>query len=141
MSSDSEWIGGKVVEAYGKELILDLHGCNPLKFTRNCIQSYMERLCDVIDMKRGPLHFWDYECGECGELYQKEYDKAPNHLKGTTAIQFIYTSNITIHTLDVLKKVFLNIFSCKDFSETSVKNYSINFFQGTIVKAQEIERL
>ena len=87
---------------YGKELILDLHNCNSYKFTRKCLTNYFIELCELIDMERENLHFWDY----IGQ--EDEYEKAPDHLKGTSAIQFISTSNITIHSLDVLKRAYIN---------------------------------
>ena len=50
---------GGLDDKYGIELILDLHGCNASTFTRESIKAYFERLCDLIDMKREELHFWD----------------------------------------------------------------------------------
>lgn len=119
---------------YGKELILDLEGCNPKKMTRINIEDFMIVLCDTIDMERCALHFWDYEG------YPEEYKKAPAHLKGISAIQFITTSNITIHTLDELNKVFLNVFSCKNFKNSVVEETTIEFFNGKIVQSHGILR-
>lgn len=42
---------------YGSELILDLHRCNPCKFTRNSIKEYFIQLCERIDMQREDLHY------------------------------------------------------------------------------------
>ena len=121
---------------YGKELIMDLHECDVSKFNRKDIETYLIELCDnVIYMEREALHWWDYQG------LPEEYEKAPDHLKGTSAIQFITTSNITIHTLDVLGKVFLNIFSCKNFNEKNVQDYCLSFFKGRIVKSTVIERI
>ena len=47
------------MEKFGVELILDLHDCNRSSFTRESISRYFERLCDLIDMKREALYFWD----------------------------------------------------------------------------------
>lgn len=114
------------ITCYGKELVLDLSGCDPYTFTRDSIEKYFISLCIRINMEREDLHFWDYE----GD--KKGYEKAPDHLKGTSAIQFIRTSNITIHTLDKLKRVFLNIFSCKDFNEDDVIIFSKSWFKSQI---------
>lgn len=108
---------------FGPELILDLHGCDNSKFNRKDLTHFFVELCDLIDMERCDLHFWDY----IGE--EAEYDKAADHLKGTSAIQFILTSNITIHTLDVLKDVYLNIFSCKDFDEDETVRFCVDYFK------------
>ena len=35
--------------------------------------------------------------------------------KGTSAVQFILTSTIVIHTLDLMNAVYVNVFSCKEF--------------------------
>ena len=90
---------------YGIELILDLHGCDVSTFTRESITQYFERLCVLIDMKRETLHFWDDE-----GVPEEEKQTSP-HTQGTSAIQFILTSSIVIHTLDQLSAVYINIFS------------------------------
>lgn len=120
---------------YGKELILDIHNCDSSTFNRNSIEKYFIELCKLIDMQREDLHFWDYY----GEP-RWEYNRAPDHLKGTSAIQFIKTSNITIHTLDILKKVFINIFSCKDFDSIKAAKFSEKWFGGKIITCEKIER-
>ena len=119
---------------YGKELILDMQNCDPTTFTRKHIRNYFKRLCSLIDMERADLHWWD-------DLNTPEKEKETEpHLKGTTAIQFIKTSNITIHTLDLLKSVYLNIFSCKDFDPAVVKKFTEEWFKGKIVNNHVIER-
>jgi len=119
---------------YGKELILDLHDCDPKLFNRAGIEAFLIRLCDLIQMERCDLHFWDYE----GE--PEEYEKAPDHLKGVSAIQFITTSNITIHTLDVPRDVYLNIFSCKFFDTDITEHFCVDYWSATHHKSQVIER-
>lgn len=124
------------MEDYGKELILDLHEVkNTHLFTRKDLEKFVIDLCDLIDMVRCDLHFWDYE----GD--QEEYDKAPIHLKGTSAIQFITTSNITIHTLDEMKRVYLNIFTCKPFNEEDAIRFCKNWFDGDILNKKVIRRI
>ena len=39
-------------EIYGKELILDLHGCETSQFTRSSIEQFCTQLCELIDMER-----------------------------------------------------------------------------------------
>jgi S-adenosylmethionine/arginine decarboxylase-like enzyme len=120
---------------YGKELILDLHCCNSRKFRRSAIKKFFIEICDLIDMKRCDLFWWD-DYGLPKEKCQTE-----PHLKGISAIQFIMTSNITIHTLDILGRVYLNFFSCKDFDSKKAANFSKKFFEGTIVNCKVIERI
>lgn len=119
---------------YGKEMILDLHNCNAEKFTRDDIKRYFVEVCDLVDMERADLHWWDDL-----DLPPEEHETEP-HLKGTSAIQFITTSNITIHTLDIMKNVYLNLFSCKDFDPVVARDFSARFFDGTVANFQVIER-
>ncbi len=123
------------MNSYGKELILDLHNCDCSTFTRKSIKKYFNLLCKKIEMKAEKLCWWD-DYGLEPEFQQKEA-----HTKGTTAVQFILTSNITIHTLDLLNNVYINVFSCKDFDADLAMKFSEGWFKGKIVNSQIIERL
>ena len=117
---------------YRKELILDLHDCNSRKFTRKDIRIYLEELCDSIDMERCKL-VW------CDDLHTPQ-EETKTYVKGTIVVQFSKTSNITIHTLDILKRVYLNIFSSKNYDVKLAVNYSKNYFEGYIKNKKIIER-
>ncbi len=119
---------------YGKELILDLHNCDISKFDRKNIRNYFKRLCDLIDMERCKLTWWD----DYG-VPPEEQETEP-HLKGTTAVQFIKTSNITIHTLELLKAAYINIFSCKEFDGRKAEKFTEEWFDGKVVTSQIIVR-
>ena len=119
---------------YGKELILDLERCTKLPQSRESLNRFMIDLCERINMKRHELYFWDYDDRP------EEYEKAPVHLKGTSAIQFISTSNITIHTLDDMKTVYLNIFSCKSFEPEAVVSFCMGWFGGVVKQTKEVSR-
>ncbi|MFC2152184.1 S-adenosylmethionine decarboxylase [Bacteroidota bacterium] len=123
------------LRTYGKELVLDLHHCDASTFTRKSIRKYFKLLCEKIDMQAEKLCWWD-DHGIPEELCQTE-----SHTKGTTAVQFILTSNITIHTLDILKNVYINVFSCKDYDANIVEEFSKEWFKGEIVKSTLIERI
>ena len=120
---------------YGKELILDMHSCDSDRFTRKDIRSYFKKVCGLIDMERCRLSWWD-DYGVPVEERQTD-----PHLKGTSAVQFILTSNITIHTLDILKKVYLNLFSCKDFDVDTVIKFSEEWFRGEVVNKTVVRRV
>jgi len=107
---------------YGMELVLDLHDCDPTMFTRGNLTQFFIDLCTLLEMKRADLHFWDYED------HPQYKNIAPPHLKGTTAVQFISTSNITIHTLDDLRRVYLNIFTCREFEPTLAIEFCTDYF-------------
>lgn len=119
---------------YGKELILDIHNCNTNNFNRKDLRLFFKQLCELIDMEKCKLTFWDDH-----GVAEEEKQTLP-HLKGTSAVQFITTSNITIHTLDIMKRVYLNIFSCKDFDSKTVKMFAAFFFDGKIVNCKTIRR-
>jgi len=124
-----------MINGYGKELILDLHECDPKTFTRESIKQYFDELCILIDMQQCEMHFWD-------DLNVPEEEKQTSpHTTGTSAIQFILTSNITIHTLDKLRAVYINIFSCKDFDSSTAGHFSVAWFKGVTVQRVEIDRL
>jgi S-adenosylmethionine/arginine decarboxylase-like enzyme len=126
---------GKPMDTYGKELILDLGDCNPETFTRESITEFFTQLCELIGMEQCDLHFWD----DVG-VSEDECQTDPN-LKGTSAVQFIMTSSIVIHCLDLLGTVYLNLFSCKDFDIIEAIWFARNWFKGNIVKSTEVPRI
>ena len=121
-------------ERYGDELILDLHGCDSAKFNRRDIQRYFEQLCELIEMERCDLHFWDdvgVDEDEC---------QAHPKTKGTSAVQFILTSTIVIHTLDLMNTVYVNIFSCKDYDTDEAARFTAKWFESSNWKSTVIAR-
>ncbi len=122
-------------EPYGSELILDLHDCDPATFNRESIEQYMIALCDEIDMEREDLHFWD----DVG-VPLAERQTGP-HTTGTSAVQFILTSTVVIHTLDLLRRVYVNIFSCKDFDPNTAEALTVEWFgAGRVANSRTVER-
>ena len=120
---------------YGFELIMDLHNCEISKFNRKSIEGYMIAVCDAIKMKRELLHFWDYE-----GVPAEERPIEP-HLLGTSAVQFIQTSNIVVHTLDLLKAVYINIFSCKKYDKDFALKITKEWFGAKEHNTHFIERI
>ena len=125
----------KKSSAYGFELVMDLHVCDISKFNRASLRKYFAKLCKAIDMKRCELYFWD----DVG-VPAKEKENLP-HTKGTSAVQFILTSNITIHTLDLLKAVYVNIFSCKQFDRKVAEKITKEWFGAKKCRTHFIERI
>jgi S-adenosylmethionine/arginine decarboxylase-like enzyme len=120
---------------YGFELILDLHDCDVSTFNRKSIKAYFVMLCGAIDMKRCELYFWDDL-----EVPEDERQTSP-HTKGTSAVQFILTSNITIHTLDLLNAAYINIFSCKPYDKDLAEKLTIDWFKAETCRSNFIERM
>lgn len=118
---------------FGESLIIDLIDCERI-FNRESIGRFCNQMCEVLGMKREKLEFWDYDGQE------EEYEAAPDHLKGTTAVQFISTSSITIHTLDVSRQVFIDVFSCKEFGHDKAAKFAAEFFGGKINAQHSLTR-
>jgi len=125
----------KKTKPYGFELILDLNGCNVSTFKRTSLRKYFTNLCKAIDMKRCELHFWD------DYRVPKEKRQVLSHTKGTSAVQFILTSSIVIHTLDMLEAVYINIFSCKKFDKKVAEQITKEWFGAKKCKSHFIERI
>ena len=125
--------------AYGKEMLLDLYGCDVSRFTRKGIKEWLVELCKLINMSRADLHlhYWDYIGYEGGA---REKIEAPIHLCGTSGIQFITTSNITIHTLDSVGECMINIFSCRNFSSFDAACFTADWFGASRKEERTIER-
>lgn len=124
----------KAGKNYGKELIIDLHDCNPAMFKRVILKKFFQELCELIDMERSKLTWWD---DHKVPLAKRQTEP---HLKGTSAVQFIMTSSITVHALDLLGQVYINIFSCKDFDRQKAAEFCRQFFGGRIVHSTMIMR-
>ena len=122
-------------ESYGQELILDLHNCDVKTFSRTSIRKYFVELCKQIDMKRCECYFWD----DYG--VPKKYKQVQDHTTGISAVQFILTSSIVIHALTKMRRVYLNIFSCKDFDPKVAKDFSKNWFKGTVKQNHVMDRI
>ena len=109
------------VQPYGIELLLDLKGCDLSDLSQQKLTDYFVQLCDLIGMVRhGEPVFWEDHSG------------IP-HLTGTSAIQFIQTSNVVAHPLPLLRAVYLNIFSCKAFDTERAKRFSVEFWRAESV--------
>ena len=120
---------------FGFELLIDLHNCDVSTFNRDSIKGYFKKICDAIGMEREDLHFWDYE----GVPENQRSTDA--HLLGTSAIQFITTSNIVVHTLDLTGAVYINIFSCKEYSIEIAKKITCDWFKAKDCRTNYIERI
>lgn len=119
---------------YGNELILDLKNCDTATFSRRSLDEFFTKLCGLIDMEKCEVHFWD----DVGVPLEEQQTDA--HTRGTSAVCFILTSTIVVHTLDLLSSVYVNIFSCKSFDVDQATRFTQTWFKGDIVKSTLIER-
>ncbi len=129
--------------SYGPHLLLDCHGCNTKKFNRTSIKQYMKRLVKAIKMDAEDFHFWD------DEDVPEDKKQTAAHATGTTiggvikkkiGIQFIITSSIVIHTLDILERVYVDIFSCQLFDDCKAKRLTQEFFKASSIRDHLIVR-
>ena len=123
-----------LAEPYGLECILDVHEVD-ITFNRETLRLFYRDLCKLLDMIPEDLHFWDYDGDPEG------YANAPPHLKGLSAVQFIRTSSIVIHTLDDLNRLYLNVFSCKHFDVVELKQFVCSRTGGRIVNFVTVSRI
>ncbi len=121
--------------AYGYELILDLHECEASTFNRESLDDYFAKLCKAIKMKKCERYWWD----DVG-VSEAEKQTSP-HTKGTSAVQFILTSTIVVHTLDLLNAVYVNIFSCKSFDKELAEQITKEWFGAKECRTHFIERI
>ena len=122
------------MQLYGVELLLDLIECDVSKFSRKQLKIYFARLCELIGMEAHAQYFWDDF-----RVPEDERQTDPG-TKGTTAIQFILTSNITVHALDLLGVAFVNIFSCKDYDTKVAEEFTVGFFGAKVENSTVVER-
>ena len=124
----------KEQHVYGHELVLDLHGCDVELFKREHIKWFLNELCDLIEMQMCEVHFWD----DLGVPFEEQ--QSLPHTKGTSAVCFILTSSIVVHTLELLGSAYVNIFSCKSFDPSVASAFAKKFFAATSLKSSFLER-
>ncbi len=121
-------------EVYGQELILDLSMCDISTFNRESIGNYFDALCELIDMEAQDRHFWDDE-----GVPEEECQTDPK-TTGVSAVQFILTSTIVLHSLTKLGKVYINIFSCKDFDTEQACMFTVEWFSSMKFRQHVVAR-
>lgn len=112
---------------WGKSVSIDLFDCEMEPISNPAlIQKYVADVIILINMvAHGPCHIERFGYGE---------------LEGYSAMQFIETSSITIHCDEPGKRAFIDIFSCKDFDETSAVQFSKEFFKASSEKHTTLQR-
>lgn len=121
------------MKPYGHEVIVDVREADVERFNRPNIEKFLAELCNELGLERASFHFWEYET-------QRERDEAPAHLRGVSAVQFVTTSTIVIHTLDASEQVLLNVFACGDVDAAIVRRITLERFGGRIASCHSIQR-
>lgn len=97
------------VHYYGKHLVLTAQNCNENILSEQGIADWMTELVDRIDM----VAF--------GEPISKRFGEGIE--EGISAVQLIMTSAIVIHTNDMAREMYLDVFSCKGYNENDVIDF------------------
>ena len=112
---------------WGHHLIINAGGCNHATITDyNTIHQFAKQLVRDIDM---------VAYGEPQIVKFGHGNKA-----GYTLVQLIETSNICAHFVDETDDAYIDVFSCKPFSEKTVVNLVKTFFEAKNVDTMFIDR-
>lgn len=111
----------------GQLTIINLKECDKnLVRDRVALGKFGKEMCKVIDMI------------PYGEPIIKRFGK--RKLEGYSMVQFIETSNISVHLDEFENKVFIDIFSCKNFDSAKAKNFAKMYFKAKKFKSKTIFR-
>ena len=113
-----------------KELILDLYQCNKKALTSKAkIKKFVKEVSDLLKVKR-------YK-----SCFIERFGKNSFYGEGYSFFQFIETSSISGHLDEIRLSAHLNIFSCKDFDERKIAQFSQKFFEAKKMKMKVLKRI
>lgn len=113
-------------EPWGWQMIVNIEGANANVTNEEKIRNFNRDLCDNIEMIRH---------GEPALTYFDELGEK----NGWTLVQLIKTSSLVVHFCDD-GKIFLDLFSCKQFNEEAVLGCIQYYFSPRVVEYDLIER-
>jgi len=114
---------------YGKELILDLFGCDPkIIRSKKKILEYSDWLCNLIKVKK------------YGKPICERFALHNPVATGYSLVQLIETSSITAHFSELWNRAFINIFSCKLFNHKIATDFTRKFFKARKIKDRVLIR-
>lgn len=117
------------VNYWGYHLILDCKACNIPKITsRENVLRFIKVLVHAIDMKA------------YGKPVLEHFATHDPEKAGFSLVQLIETSSITGHFVDKNGDVYLDIFSCKEFSIETTKDVVQEFFAPEKIKVTFLTR-
>jgi S-adenosylmethionine/arginine decarboxylase-like enzyme len=103
---------------WGYHLTLDCHDCHrALIKERLNVQNFIKELVNRIDMQPIGEPWIEYTAADIP-------DKA-----GFTAVQIIVTSSIVAHFIDSTGDIYLDVFSCKEFRISTVREVVQEYFK------------
>ncbi len=102
---------------YGKHLVLGATGCNDNLLSTTEITQFLKQLVVRIDMVA------------YGEPLVARFGSGIE--EGISGVQLIETSAITVHTNDMARDLYLDVFSCKGYNEEDVLAFVDEIFAPT----------
>jgi len=105
------------VAPWGMMAVVDLRGCDRSRLRDpNTIRRFVPTVIEAIGMRaHGPLMIERFGEGE---------------LEGWSALQFIETSSLTIHTDEFGDRCYVDVFSCKTFDAERAAAIAATHFGG-----------
>lgn len=94
---------------YGKHLIASFKRCNPNIIDKKALADFLHQL--AIDIEMQPF----------GQPIVERFGEGIEI--GISGVQLIETSAITVHTNDMARDLYLDVFSCKDFDPEDVLQF------------------
>jgi S-adenosylmethionine/arginine decarboxylase-like enzyme len=105
------------VTPWGMMAVIDLQDCDRARLADpDTIRRFVPEVIEAIDMRAyGPLHIERFGEGD---------------LEGWSAMQFIETSSLTIHTDEFGDRCYVDLFSCKAFEPELAAAIAAKHFGG-----------
>jgi len=114
---------------YGKELILDLFECDPkIIRSKKKILEYSNKICNLIKMKK------------YGKPICERFGFGKDFTAGFSLVQLIESSLVSGHFSELWNKVYINIFSCKNFDDKKAAAFTEKFFKAKKIKNRVLIR-
>ncbi len=116
-------------KAWGQHLVLDLGGCDRDAVTNpDTIRAFSAALVEAIEMTA------------YGEPIIEHFATHSPEAAGYSLVQLIETSNICAHFSDLTGDIYLDVFSCKPFSNEIALEVCVKFFNPKTVTQQTLMR-
>jgi S-adenosylmethionine/arginine decarboxylase-like enzyme len=111
-------VGDENLKIYGKELTLDLYGCNAQTIrSKKKLAECVKKLCRTIRVK------------PYGKAIIKRFALHIGHAAGYSFVQLIESSLVSGHFSELWNRAYLNIFSCNDFDDRKAAEFAVRFFK------------
>ena len=111
---------------YGKHIVLSATGCNEKLLDVDAIALFLGQLVDRIDM----VAYGEPLVARFGQGIEE----------GISGVQLIETSAITVHTNDMARDLYLDVFSCKGYNEVDVVEFVQQYFGTEKINYQTLLR-